>query len=62
MAQARKSCTLTRFNNVGEPVARYFFENAWPAKIELGAVKAGAGEVLMETVTLTAESLQRVAP
>ncbi len=47
---------------MGKPVARYLFENAWPAKIELGAVKAGAGEVLMETVTLTAESLQRVAP
>ena len=62
MAQARKSCTLTMFNNVGKPVARYFMENAWPAKIELAAMKTGAGEVLMETVTLTAEYLQRVAP
>jgi hypothetical protein len=37
-------------------------EHAWPAKIEIGALKAGASEVLMETVTIVCESLQRVAP
>ncbi len=50
------------FNSGGRPVARYFLANAWPSKIELSALKAGASEALMETVTLTAESIQRVAP
>ena len=37
-------------------------EHAWPAKIEIGALKAGASEVLMETVTFVCEHIQRVAP
>ncbi len=59
---ARKSCSLIMYNTDGKPVARYHMEHAWPAKIEIGALKAGASEVLMETVTIVCESLQRVAP
>ena len=43
------------------PVARYHLENAWVSKIEIGALKAGASEVLMETVTIACETLQRIA-
>jgi phage tail-like protein len=57
----RKSVTLTMYNTVGEPVAKYFLTNAYPAKLEISALKAGASEVLVETVTLTAERLQRLA-
>ena len=42
MAAARKSCSLVMFNTKGKPVARYHLENAWPSKIEIGALKAGA--------------------
>jgi phage tail-like protein len=59
---ARKSASLVMYNTDGKPVARYHMENAWPAKIEIGALKAGASEVLMETVTIVCEQLQRVAP
>lgn len=62
MAAARKSASLSMFNAEGKPVARYWLENAWPSKIEITAVKAGASEVLVETVTITCENLQRVAP
>jgi phage tail-like protein len=61
VAAARKSCSLTMFNTKGEPVARYHLTEAWPAKIEIGALKAGASEVLMETVTLVCEFIQRVS-
>jgi phage tail-like protein len=61
VAGARKSCSLTMFNTKGEPVARYHLTEAWPAKIEIGALKAGASEVLMETVTLVCEYIQRVS-
>ena len=61
-AAARKSVTLVMYNTAGEPVARYHLENAWPAKLELKGFSAGAGAVLMETVTLVSENLQRVAP
>jgi phage tail-like protein len=59
---ARKNCSLTMFNSEGKPVARYYLHNAWPSKMELAALKAGASAVLMETVTLVCESIQRVAP
>jgi phage tail-like protein len=62
MAAARKSCSLVMYNSDGKPVARYHMENAWPAKIEIGALKAGTSEVLMESVTVVCEHIQRVAP
>ncbi len=62
MMTARRSCSLVMYAADGKPVARYHMEHAWPAKIEIGALKAGASEVLMETVTLVCEHIQRVAP
>ena len=57
---ARKSCSLVMYNYDGAPVARYHLEHAWPAKLEVSALKAGASEVLMETVTIVCEHIQRV--
>jgi phage tail-like protein len=59
---ARKSCSLVMYATDGTPVARYHLEMAWPSKLEVGALKAGASEVLMETVTIVCEHIQRVAP
>jgi len=59
---ARKSCSLVMYSTDGKPVARYHLEHAWPSKLEIGGMKAGASEVLMETVTLVCEHIQRVAP
>jgi phage tail-like protein len=62
MAAARRNCSLVLYSAEGKPVARYYLDHAWPSKLEIGAVKAGAGAVLTETVTLVCEQLQRVAP
>ncbi len=59
---ARKSASLVMYATDGSAVARYHLENAWPSKLEVGALKAGASEVLMETVTIVCEMIQRVAP
>ena len=59
---ARKTASLVIYNTTGDPVARYHLENAWPAKLEIGALRAGASSVLLETVTLVCDQLQRVAP
>ena len=59
---ARKSASLVMYNYDGKAVARYHLEHAWPSKIEIGALKAGSSEVLMETVTIVCERIQRVAP
>ena len=61
-AGARKTADLTMYSVDGSPVARFHLENAWPAKIEIGALKAGSSEVLMESVTIVCEQIQRVAP
>jgi phage tail-like protein len=58
---ARKSCSLVMYATDGTPVARYHLEMAWPSKLEIGALKAGASEVLMETVTIVCENIQRVS-
>jgi phage tail-like protein len=59
---ARKSCSLVMYSTDGTAVARYHLEMAWPSKLEVGGLKAGASEVLYETVTLVCEHIQRVAP
>jgi phage tail-like protein len=61
MGAARKSCSLVMYDAANEPVARYHLENAWPSKIELGALRAGSGDVLSETVTIVCDHLQRAA-
>jgi len=61
VAAARKSCSLTMYDADGNPVARYHLTNAWPSKIDVGSLKAGSSEVLMETVTMTCEFIQRVS-
>jgi phage tail-like protein len=62
MDAARRSCSLIMYNGEGKPVAKYFLEKAWPSKLDISAMKAGASTVMYETVTLTCEHLQRVAP
>jgi phage tail-like protein len=61
-ADARKDAVLTMYSTAGLAVARYDLENAWPARIEITALKAGAVQVLYETVTFACEDIQRVAP
>lgn len=58
-ASTRKNVSLVMYDATGAPVARYELQNAWPAKLELNG---GTGEVLMESVTLVADHIQRVSP
>ena len=61
-AAARRDAVLVMYSVQGTAVAKYVLESAWPAKLEVTALKAGASEILYETVTLTCEDIQRVAP
>lgn len=62
MNAARRSTSLVAFSAEGRPVVKWWLEKAWPSKLEIGARPAGTAAVLTEKVTLTAESIQRVAP
>jgi hypothetical protein len=54
----RRDASLTLFNDLGEPTLKIFLEKAWPAEYHL---EQQDGQVV-ERVTLTATSIQRVAP
>lgn len=62
IAAARRSARLTAFNAEGRPVATWGLEKAWPSMLEAGALEEGTTQAMTETVTLTAESIQRLAP
>jgi len=61
-AAARKNATLTMFAVDGTPVAQYSLENAWPSKLELGELKDGTTQLVMEKVTLVSDHIRRVTP
>ena len=61
-AAARKNAALIAYNAGGTPVARWNLTNAWPAKLQLNTQGTGTAQVLMETVTLVSERIQRVSP
>jgi phage tail-like protein len=58
----RRNAELVMFDADGKAVARYHLENAWPSLVEIGSLKAGASEVLYETVTIVCDRLERVEP
>ena len=59
---ARRSAVLATRDSHGRTISSYNLENSWPAKIEVTGLKAGASEVLYESVTLVCENIQRVNP
>lgn len=60
VSDARKSGSVVLYDYEGSEVGRYNFVNAWPNKVAMGTLKAGANEVLMEEVTIVCEELERV--
>lgn len=60
VGDARKNGSVVLNDFTHGEVSRYNFTNAWPSKISMGGLKAGANEVLMEECTIVCEELQRV--
>jgi phage tail-like protein len=60
ISSARKNGSVVLYNYDHSEVGRYNFINAWPSKVSMSALKAGANEVLMEEVTIVCEELERV--
>jgi phage tail-like protein len=65
IVDARRNVSLTIFTD-GAVTAKYWLANAWPSRVQVTQVDLGntkkPNEVLMETVTLVCEYIQRVAP
>ena len=60
VSAARKTGSVVLYDYEDGEVARYNFTNGWVSKIEIGALKAGSNEVLMEEVSIVCEELVRV--
>lgn len=61
VADARKNGSIVVYDYAAKEGSRYNFINAWPSKVTVSAMKAGANEVLMEEVTIVCEDLERVS-
>ena len=59
---ARRDAVMVAFDVTGQPVARFTLAGAWPSKVEIGALKAGASQILFETVTIVSSEIRRVSP
>ncbi|MEU0283150.1 phage tail protein [Streptomyces sp. NPDC088147] len=60
LGAARMSGTLQLQNAEGAVQATYTMFGAWPSKIEVGNLKAGASEIVLETVTFTCERVEMI--
>jgi hypothetical protein len=58
IAGAKKDAVVVVYEPGGRPVARYHLENAWPSKIEIGALKGNGVEVPVEGITLCHEGFE----
>ncbi|WP_193352025.1 MULTISPECIES: phage tail protein [Deinococcus] len=57
---ARRSGTITLYNQRGEAIARWNFERAWPQKLNGPTYDAKTNEVAIEELTITHEGYKRV--
>jgi phage tail-like protein len=54
---APKTCALKLQDASGKTLITYILENAWPCKVDIAGLKAGASEVVMETVEIVCDSI-----
>ena len=55
-----RDCSLVLYTLGAVPIATYYLERAWPAKIEIGTLTFDSGRTAeSETVTITCEFLRR---
>jgi phage tail-like protein len=56
---ARKNGSIVMFDQSGDEVARWNFENAWPLKVSGPSMKADSNEFGIEELVITHEGLYR---
>lgn len=58
ITSARKNGSIVVYDYALGEKARYNFVNAWPSKVNIGALKAGGSEVVVEECTLVHEGIE----
>lgn len=57
--EERRSGSIVVLDPAGREIAKWNFTNGWPSKIEVGTLKAGQSEILVEQVTITFQEIER---
>jgi phage tail-like protein len=57
---ARKDGSVVGYDDKGTEMIRYNFKNGWPCKWEASGMNAGGNEVIIETIEIAHEGLERV--
>ena len=60
-ANARRNVAVIVMDESGTDRARFVIHDAWPAKYTVGALNGNGNEVLIETLELVNEGIERVA-
>lgn len=60
-ANARRTVVIVVADESGADQARFVVREAWPAKLEVGPLNARGNEVLIESLELANEGIERVA-
>jgi phage tail-like protein len=55
---ARRSCALKLQDASGKTLITYVLSEAWPSKVDIAGLKAGASEVVMETVEIVCDRIE----
>ena len=58
VSEARKTGSIVLFDYAHGEVSKFNFHEAWPSRVEVGKLQAGADTVLLETVHITHERLE----
>lgn len=56
----RKDGSIVGYNEDGTEVVRYNFRRGWPCKWEASGMNAGGNEVIVETLEIAHEGLERI--
>jgi T4-like virus tail tube protein gp19 len=54
---ALQPCSLKLIDSNQKVAAVYALDNAWPSKVEIAGLKAGASEVVMMTVEIVCDTI-----
>jgi phage tail-like protein len=54
---AAQTCALKLQDAGGKTLITYILDKAWPSKVDIAGLKAGASEVVMETVEIVCDSI-----
>lgn len=56
-----QKATITVYDNQGAPTARWVLYNAWPSHYESGDLNADNSDILIETLEISHEGIERVS-